>query len=267
VADAVLGIDAAWTVGEPSGVALLRRDGRAWRALAVAPSYAAFLELAGGSPVDWRVRPRGSAPDVHELVDAAEGLGGTSIRLVAVDMPLARAPIRSRRVADTAISRAFGALGCGAHSPTESRPGALGTAMMGALRSRGFPLATSLAEVDAGPRSIEVYPHPALLRLMRVDYRVPYKVGRSTRYWKGASVARRIEALTAQMRGIHAALSEVLGVLPFDVPAASEVGTLAGLKRYEDALDAVVCAWVASRVLAREASPFGDASACIWVPT
>ena len=48
----ILGIDAAWTAHEPSGVALVRFDGGSWRCVAVAPCYASFIALAGGLPVD-----------------------------------------------------------------------------------------------------------------------------------------------------------------------------------------------------------------------
>lgn len=64
----VLGIDAAWTPGGPSGVALLTgRDDR-WRCVAVASSYQAFVALAAGRLVDWTSRAlTGSAPDVGAL--------------------------------------------------------------------------------------------------------------------------------------------------------------------------------------------------------
>ena len=44
----VLGLDAAWTLREPSGVALVSRIADQWRTLAVAPSYASFVGLADG---------------------------------------------------------------------------------------------------------------------------------------------------------------------------------------------------------------------------
>ena len=51
----VLGIDAAWTVVQPNGVAVVERGaaGGTWQCLALAPSYASFLGLAAGRPVDW----------------------------------------------------------------------------------------------------------------------------------------------------------------------------------------------------------------------
>ena len=44
---------------------------------------------------------------------------------------------------------------------------------------------------------------------------------------------------------------------------------MAGLemKAFEDALDAIVCAWVAICVLEGRAEPYGDEESAIWIPT
>jgi predicted RNase H-like nuclease len=41
-------------------------------------------------------------------------------------------------------------------------------------------------------------------------------------------------------------------------------GPLAQLKRYEDALDAVVCAWVGIQYLEGKARAYGDATSAVW---
>jgi hypothetical protein len=46
-AGSVLGIDAAWTVTQPSGVALVTDDGDGCKLVAVDSSYAAFYRRAG----------------------------------------------------------------------------------------------------------------------------------------------------------------------------------------------------------------------------
>jgi len=50
------------------------------------------------------------------------------------------------------------------------------------------------------------------------------------------------------------------------IPAAPVDGPLAGLKRWEDAVDALVAAWVGTRYLDSMADPYGDATAAIWIP-
>lgn len=39
------------------------------------------------------------------------------------------------------------------------------------------------------------------------------------------------------------------------------------VKAYEDALDAILCAWVATFALEGRATPFGDENSAIWIPT
>jgi predicted RNase H-like nuclease len=51
------------------------------------------------------------------------------------------------------------------------------------------------------------------------------------------------------------------------LPDAARVPSLAHLKRYEDALDALVCAWVGVCALNGSARAYGDDAAAIWVPS
>lgn len=105
----VLGIDAAWTPHEPSGVALVAKLTGRWRSLCVAPSYASFLDHAEGVPVDWIAgRFQGDNPDLGKLLPAAAKIAGKDVDVVSVDMPVSTVPFSGRRVADNAISRAFG---------------------------------------------------------------------------------------------------------------------------------------------------------------
>lgn len=286
----VLGIDAAWTAGAPSGVAWVVEDAEGWRVAACAPSYGEFCALASGQNVDWSAssKGRGARPDIEALLLAAQEIERAEACVVAVDMPLAIGPCVARRRADNAISSAFGAQGCSTHSPTPTRPGEISMDLMQQLDAAGFPLAVldavepsepagartgqrgggkgSAHNAAMGPHSLEVYPHPALLRLLNAPYRVPYKVSRSSKFWKGESVQARVGHLLSAFREIEAGLEGELGEIPIELPDVSQVKTLASLKRFEDALDSVVCAWVGVRFLIGEADAFGDASAAIWVP-
>lgn len=122
---AILGIDAAWTTSEGSGVALFwKGETGGWSCLALAPSYTTFLALADGNPVQWDAPGRFSdaGVDLNALLPAAEEIAGMRPTVVTVGMPLATVPIKGRRKADDDISTAFGAMGCGAHTP-ETRQG------------------------------------------------------------------------------------------------------------------------------------------------
>ncbi len=181
---AILAIDPAWTEAQPSGVALIEGAGGAWRCIAVAPSYHQFIALPEGWPVYWSERPFGGAPDVDALLEAASDLlGGSPVDLVTIDMPVATVEITGRRAADRAISREYGAKGCSTHSPNMVRPGAVGKALTEAFARRGYLVATTATAAGTTPVLVEVYPHTALLALMGAEYRLPYKVSRTGRYW------------------------------------------------------------------------------------
>lgn len=263
----ILGIDAAWTATEPSGVSLLAGDGEHWRCLAVAPSYESFVALLRGVPVDWKQpRLRGSGPDARTLLEASQSFAGTPVDLVAIDMPLAKVPFSCRRAADNAISRAFGGRGCSAHSPSTVRPGEIGVQLTRQLLGAGYELLTKSNEGLPRHGTIEVYPHPALLALLRESYRVPYKVAKCRRYWPSVSASERIGSLLGAFRRIDKALRQHIDGIPEILDAAQNALTLSALKRHEDALDALVCGWVAVEFLRGRAEPYGDGTAAIWVP-
>jgi predicted RNase H-like nuclease len=263
----VLGIDAAWTEKEPSGVALLEGSSGNWRCVAVTPSYDFFLSLAEGVPVDWSIKSRGAVPDASRLVTAAEQLlNGQKLGVVAVDMPLSTEPITGRRVADVATSKAFGGMGAAVHSPSVDRPGIISTQLRDGFIEAGFPLATSTTPAGTPDRLVEVYPHPALLSLTGANYRLCYKVSRSRRYWPDSTPAERRANLLIQFQRILSALANEIRGIPIELPDPTSMVPVSGLKRYEDSLDALVCAWVCAKYLEGGAAPYGDHTAAIWVP-
>lgn len=265
----VLAIDPAWTADEPSGVALLDEIDHGWRCIALAPSYEQFLALGDGSPVDWSVRPIASRPVVADLLGRAQLLlGGSPVDLVTIDMPVSTSVISSRRAADNAISRMFGGRGCGTHTPSIIRPGPISDVLCADFAHRGYPLATTTAPRESTPALIEVYPHPALLVLMHASYRVPYKVSKAGRYWPTAPPSERREKLVQTWDAILRALNVIISDADLPLPTPDEARTLqtSVLKRYEDALDALVCGWVGVQYLNGLCTAYGDETAAIWTP-
>jgi hypothetical protein len=124
---AILAIDAAWTVKQPSSVALLVNVGGCWRCAGLAPSYQKFETLADGEPVKWDSKPTGGRPDPdRRLAVCRQLLDGEPVSLIALSMPLSLEPITRRRAADHAVSETLGNQGCAVHSPSAQRPGAVG---------------------------------------------------------------------------------------------------------------------------------------------
>ena len=262
---AILGIDAAWTAGEPSGVALIRttQEG-SWECVELASSYDAFIESAGGYAVRWDERPKGGSLEPDRLLRAAKQLlKGERVTAVSIDMPLSLEPITGRRTADDAISKAFGAKGCSTHTPSSTRPGAISDGLRKSLAGLGYRLAVSK---PGAATVIEVYPHPALLCLLDRDYRVPYKVGKSRIYWPGLTVNQRTDKLITKFRSIYDGLTDVVREVPDFLPSEPYGKSLSSLKPYEDGLDALVCAWVGARYFEGCATPYGDDVAAIWIP-
>ena len=249
----VLGIDAAWTSANPSGVALAVKTGPVWHLIAAAASFEEFIRLgddnAGGGP--------------SALIATACRLAGRAPDLVAVDMPMMGAPILARRAADNAVNRAYSGRGAGTHSPTADRPGVVGRALEAGLSAAGYPLATQKIRC---PCRIEIYPHPALIELLGATYRLPYKTGNTGKYWPGRPLIERRRLLFDTWATIVGALDGVLdgSVTLLSLPSIDARGR--SLKAFEDRLDAAVAAHVGAMALDGRAQAFGDATSAVWVP-
>ncbi len=272
----MVGIDAAWTDHHPSAVARIERGASGWRLVGVARSYA---EWSAGARVGswWDAPAHVSGRD--ELPTATASFA--DVACVAVDMPLAAASITSRRVSDQLVSRAYAARGAAVHSPTPERPGPIADAMRAALTSAGLRFAPlddehpPAGDVLRGT-FFEVYPHTSIIELLHLARRLPYKVARSAKYWPAASPEMRRTLLAANLDRLRDALAATIAGVDTQVPSARALladaprrgrrpPTMRTLKGLEDALDAIVCAWTAARVIDGHARAYGDAVSAIRV--
>jgi len=264
----ILGIDAAWTAKNASGVALVVQGRRGWRCEALAASYQEFLKSAYGSGMTPESGSTIEGPPIPALLRSCNIItGGKPVTLIAVDMPVATTEIRGRRVADNSISEFFGKAKCATHSPTPARPGRQSELLRDRCFSEGFKLATS----DTRPKSlnhlIEVYPHPALLTLLEETERIPYKVTKTKTYWPDDSLDSRKGKVLGEMTRIRDALARSISGIDLTLPErAGGVESIASLKPFEDRLDALVCAWLGIKFLKGQIKPYGDRTAAIWVP-
>lgn len=258
---AVLGIDAAWTLSEPSGVALWQRVGVRWSCLRVAPSYAGFC-----GRIAWDGEISGGAINVREILETCRRLlGGALPIVVAVSIPLARAPITTRRSCDTLINTRFHQRKCSIQGPTPQRPGAVGLRLHRGFTAAGFELVTTRWTMP--PASlIEVYPHVALLGLMNRPERVPYKVHKTQTYWPGLPRAVRRRKLVDEWQAIVSRLGRYVEGVDIPLRANPETLTFRRLKQFEAAIDALVCAWMAAEFWNGTARRMGDTEAAIWIP-
>jgi predicted RNase H-like nuclease len=255
----ILGIDAAWTSQEPSGVALVINDVEGWRLLKAASSYQVFLREQPASTA----RHRGSPPDPHALLAKSFAIAQMPVTIVAIDMPLSTKPIVGRRASDNMISSVYGARHAGTHTPNALRPGKVSDELTAGFKKVGYPLLTSEVRL---PGLIEVYPHPALIELSAATRRLPYKHSKSRKYWPDdAPMGRRLKLFETWKQIVMLLEDKVKGVAAA-LPLPELSARAYELKAFEDALDAVVCAWVGACVIDGLARSYGDDSSAIWVP-
>ena len=259
---AVLGVDAAWTATEPSGVALAAEEANGWRLMAVEASYDHFLVRAKGEAPSGG-RASGSHPDAGALIEASRLLSGRALDCVAIDMPVGPHPIVGRRTCDNKISSAYGARKGAVHSPSRTRPGPISDRLRADFEAFGLKVRT------APPANglIEVYPHAALIEFMGEAVRLPYKARKTLTYWPRLSVIERHTELRVVWERIVEALDRRIGGVAAALPVPAPEMRGWTLKAFEDKLDAVVCAAVAIAALNGEAVACGDAGGAIWVPT
>ena len=195
----ILGIDAAWTRRNKSGVALAVKSGSDWQLVKVAPSYELFL----GTP-----EPSGDVL-AAKLLERSKELAGEDVSLVTVDMPMSLDPITCRRESDNAVSRTYGSRHASTHTPSEVRPGRVSTELRDGFCRCGYRLKTKGYDGFLA----EVYPHPALIEYMNISRRSPYKYAKRRKYWP-------YEAPSVRLRKLREEWARILQCLDQRLPGA-----------------------------------------------
>jgi predicted RNase H-like nuclease len=226
------GVDLAWAGRNPTGVAVVDADGRLVQLRAVRDDAAVLAALSPYVQGDC---------------------------LVAFDAPLVVTNPTGQRPAEAALNRDFRRFEAGAHPANTTKPEFAGT-------PRAARLARALG-LDMDPRSqaarraIEVYPHPATVVLFRLARTLKYKAK------PGRDLARLRSELLLLMDGIEKLAHATVPLrveshggwaeLRRQVVAAQRK---CDLRRAEDPVDAVVCAYVAlySQRRPRDVTVYGD---------
>ena len=189
--------------------------------------------------------------------------------MVAIDAPLVVTNATGSRPCETALNRDFARFDAGAHPANTSRREFAGV-------PRGARLAARL-DLDLDPssqaarRAIEVYPHPATVALFRLGRTLKYKnkTGRPLPQMR-AELLRLVDLLCGLEREsvpLRLGHNEAWNALVAGVRSAT---SKADLRRAEDPIDAVMCAYVAMFAQCRPdlTTTYGDlASGYIVTPT
>jgi predicted RNase H-like nuclease/ppGpp synthetase/RelA/SpoT-type nucleotidyltranferase len=211
-----VGLDLAWGERQPTGVAVLDEDGR-------------LLHVASARTDD------DIAAQVEAYVDGP--------CLVAIDAPLIVTNATGNRPAEAELNQDFRKYQAGAHPSNTGKPEF-------AVQPRGARIAARFG-LDLDPRSrrprraIEVYPHPATIALFGLDQTLKYKnkKGRTLPEMREAllTLTRLLESLATADPPLLLADHEPWRRLVEDVEGATRKSDL---RRAEDPVDAVLCAYV-----------------------
>jgi predicted RNase H-like nuclease len=236
------GVDLAWGARNPTGVAVVDTDGDLVTVTAVRDDAAVLGALA----------PYAQGPC-----------------LVGFDAPLVVTNRIGQRPAETALNRDFRRFEAGAYPANTGKPEF-------ADGPRGGRLANAL-HLDLDPRSsaprraIEVYPHAATVALFRLERTLKYK----------AKPGRGLDQLKSELLRLMDGLESLASAaVPLRVAGHRDWVALrrqvttaqrkSDLRRAEDPVDAVVCAYVALYAVRRpdQITIYGDvATGCIVTPS
>lgn len=227
-----VGLDLAWGERNPTGVAVVDAEGRLTHLAAAGDDASIIGRLAPFTATDC---------------------------LVAIDAPLVVTNPTGNRPCEAALNRDFRAFDAGTHPANTGRP-------WFANGSRGARLADAL-----GHSAIEVYPHAATVALFGLPKTLKYKQkpGRDLTLLRGELLRLMdlIEGLAWADPALDAASHPDWQSARRSVESATGK---AQLRRAEDPVDAVVCAYVAMFAVRRpsDVTRYGDdASGCIVTPT
>lgn len=215
---AFFGLDLAWKIhGNHSGIAVLVGDHRRVRLTALSEGVI--------------------CPSAVVRFIASHATANT---VLAVDCSLVVKNSKGQRACETLIARTFGKFHASCHTTNLGRPYAkTGMNLVKALQKCGFVHNFDVEKAKRRPGRwlFEVYPHPAMVRLFGLDRIIKYKKGAMAEKRAGLAILR---GFLAKLEGLesNAMLSDLLG---WDLKSSRGEG----LKRYEDTLDAVFCAYLA----------------------
>ena len=237
-----VGLDLAWGQRKPTGVAVVDDAGR--------------LVVASAATDDASIRSM-VAPYVE----------GDCV--VGIDAPIVVRTPTGQRPAERALNADFAKFQAGAHPSNTGKPEFADGTRAGRL-CEALGLDTD-PHSRGGRRALEVYPHAATVALFRLGRTLKYKAK------QGRSVAQLQAELLRLMDLIEGLATADPSLRVSDSPdwarlraGAESAERKSELRRVEDPVDAVVCAYVALYVERRPdgVSFYGDAdTGCIVTPT
>jgi predicted RNase H-like nuclease len=235
-----VGVDLAWGVRNPSGLAMLE-----WR-------RGALREIV----------PAQRLHTDEEICRAVTELDRGGQLIIAIDAPLVVPNVTGERPVEGEMRRRFVRFHAACHPANRRLLGEppRGERLCALLTERlGVQLVAAPPVRQPCRAAFEVYPHAALVTLFQLPRVLEFKAR------KGRSLAYRREQMHRYV-GLLKQLHEPLLHAPkwlMDIPETS-----AELKHFEDKVDALFCAWLAARAWWYGGEVIGETcTGAIWLPS
>ena len=185
----------------------------------------------------------------------------TDLSGVAIDAPLIINNIAGQRCCEREIGVTYSSRNASCHpANTTLYPNADSVNISNKLSRLGF------AHLNGNRWQIECYPHPALIEIFGLDERLKYKKGRVQDKKLGQIELGRLIGLLSSSPIIKLNAGDVVSQYTDPVNIASLKGQ--ALKSNEDALDAIICLYIAAlHACGGMGREFGNTNdGYIWVP-
>ena len=222
-----VGIDLAWGAKNTTGGVTLQME-------TVAPSQHRLAVEAS----DDALLTDDDILDFTRRSDTGQGI------VIGVDAPLDVPNVTGKRPVETLLQRCFGKYQAGAHPANRQR---FGNDVRGERLVARWEAEQNIcndyafaAEDETARRCLEVFPHPAHVVLFGLTRTLKYKAK------SGRDTTSRMAAYAQLVEGIASLEAQEPSLIAPDWLRVPSELQGAALKRYEDLLDALMCAYVAA---------------------
>ena len=219
---------------------------------------AVCLESVPETPLAWSVRAhRNALTSDAEIAEFVRGNCGDAGCIVAIDAPTHVPNQTGQRPCEAQCRALYGRYEAGPHPANRSLYGGdiRGETLVAALAGDGF-LHDPSPPARGERRVMEVFPHPAHVALFGLPKTLKYKAKPGRSLQARLAEFERYASLLRSLSGYDPSLRIEDEILDGPQPPAP-----AALKRYEDALDALTCAYLAAYYLrwgAKRLQTLGD---------
>jgi len=191
----------------------------------------------------------GNVLSIHDLRDDLNSVGAVvefvgaypEVEGLAIDAPLIIDNVTGQRSCEKELSRVYGARKASCHTSNLTLyPDAQSVELASKLAEQGY---AHLGQPEISRWQLECYPHPAIIEIFGLQERHQYKKGTAVQKREGqVSLASLIKQLT-DSPVLQLIIDDALSHYLAEVEIRLKRG--AALKKNEDALDAIICTYIA----------------------